>query len=178
MLGVVAQHSARRGTLSVHALCLRRWPVIRASVLHCAGAKQLTLEGVYHSPLGAAAPAADGSNPGRPWYGSPGVIDRWADEIFRDPSELAGVRRHAQDRPMSCRRAAGCACSSWRRQGTRRAHCQAEPGLMRCCLQGIRSASRAQVMLSPSAVRAGFQKELGAVADDSMLPGAENVQQL
>lgn len=53
---------------------------------HClacvAGAKQVTLEGVYHSPLGAAV--------GRSWYGSPDVIDRWVHEIWRDADELAG----------------------------------------------------------------------------------------
>ena len=46
------------------------------------GAKQVTLEGVFHSPLGAAA--------GRSWYGSEDVIDRWVHEIWRDADELAG----------------------------------------------------------------------------------------
>ena len=35
----------------------------------CAGAKHVTLDGVYHSPLGAII-AVDGK-PGRPWYGEP-----------------------------------------------------------------------------------------------------------
>jgi hypothetical protein len=47
-----------------------------------AGAKQVTLEGVFHSPLGAAA--------GRSWYGSQDVMDRWVHEIWRDADELAG----------------------------------------------------------------------------------------
>lgn len=53
------------------------------------GAKQITLEGVYHSPLGAVLPTPDGK-PGRPWYGSPSVIGWWVQEIWRDADELAG----------------------------------------------------------------------------------------
>ena len=52
-----------------------------------AGAKNITLEGVFHSPLGASA-AAEGS-PGRPWYGSRGVLERWIGEVERDISELS-----------------------------------------------------------------------------------------
>lgn len=57
-----------------------------------AGAKQITLDGVYHSPLGAVLPAADGSKPGRPWYGSPECVDGWVHEIWRDADELSGER--------------------------------------------------------------------------------------
>ena len=38
-----------------------------------AGAKNITLEGVFHSPLGASPASGDGETPGRPWYGSPGA---------------------------------------------------------------------------------------------------------
>lgn len=38
------------------------------------GAEPLVLDGVYHSPLGAG--------PGRPWYGSEGVLEKWADALL------------------------------------------------------------------------------------------------
>lgn len=60
---------------------------------HVTGAKQITLEGVYHSPLGALQPSPDGLNMGRPWYGSPGVVDLWVAEVTRDASELAGTSK-------------------------------------------------------------------------------------
>lgn len=44
----------------------------------CAGAEQITLDGVYHSPLGAGR---DGS---RPWYGSSGVIEQWIRVVYDD----------------------------------------------------------------------------------------------
>lgn len=50
---------------------------------HCillfAGADQVTLDGVYHSPLGAVI-AVDGKV-GRPWYGSPEVLPKWVHHI-------------------------------------------------------------------------------------------------
>lgn len=64
---------------------------------HLEGAKQITLDGVYHSPLGAVLPAADGSKPGRPWYGSPECIDGWVHEIWRDADELSGFRKELGD---------------------------------------------------------------------------------
>lgn len=36
---------------------------------HLDGAENVTLEGVYHSPVGASAE--------RPWYGSPGILEQW-----------------------------------------------------------------------------------------------------
>jgi hypothetical protein len=55
----------------------------RADTCPCApGAKQLTLDGVFHSPIGAKV--------GRSWYGSEDVIDSWVHEIWRDADELAG----------------------------------------------------------------------------------------
>ena len=44
-----------------------------------AGADQVTLDGVYHSPLGAVV-AVDGKI-GRPWYGSPEVLPQWINHI-------------------------------------------------------------------------------------------------
>lgn len=44
-----------------------------------AGADQVTLDGVYHSPLGAVV-AVDGKI-GRPWYGSPEVLPQWVQHI-------------------------------------------------------------------------------------------------
>ena len=44
-----------------------------------AGAEQLTLEGVYHSPLGGGA--------GRPWYGSPEIIDQWIRVVYEKELE-------------------------------------------------------------------------------------------
>lgn len=47
------------------------------------GSRQLVLEGVYHSPIGASEQ--------RPWYGSPGVLDKWYDALFEEetgPVEL------------------------------------------------------------------------------------------
>lgn len=64
---------------------------------HLSGAKQITLEGVYHSPLGSVLPAADGSSPGRPWYGSPSVVGQWVSEVARDASELTGYTKEMGD---------------------------------------------------------------------------------
>ena len=55
-----------------------------------AGAKQVTLEGVYHSPLGSSE--AKGESPGRPWYGSGAILDQWIAEVVRDASELVDYK--------------------------------------------------------------------------------------
>ena len=39
------------------------------------GAEHVTLDGVYHSPLGAGA--------GRPWYGSADVLPKWEGALPR-----------------------------------------------------------------------------------------------
>ena len=52
---------------------------------HLPGAATLTLEGVFHSPLGATDDGAgeDGGRGGeRPWYGSAGVLDQWVGAVF------------------------------------------------------------------------------------------------
>ena len=41
-------------------------------LLRHAGARQLTLDGVYHSPLGSVA-SVEGAQPGRPWCAPPGA---------------------------------------------------------------------------------------------------------
>lgn len=46
------------------------------------GAECVELEGVYHSPLGAAE--------GRPWYGTPDVLEQWVDYI--DLPKRGGVK--------------------------------------------------------------------------------------
>lgn len=51
---------------------------LHETVCASAGAEQITLQGVYHSPLGAGA---DGS---RPWYGSPGVIEQWIKVVYAE----------------------------------------------------------------------------------------------
>jgi hypothetical protein len=80
--------------------------VVPVAAAHLEGSLQLTLDGVYHSPLGAADGAAAGAVPQvapaphdsddygaaaaaqaaqaaqaapgpRLWYGSPGVLERW-----------------------------------------------------------------------------------------------------
>lgn len=57
----------------------------RLHVLVTAGADQVTLDGVYHSPLGAVI-AVDGKV-GRPWYGSPEVLPKWIHHISCDESD-------------------------------------------------------------------------------------------
>lgn len=56
---------------------------------HLPGAAALTLDGVFHSPLGATddeGDSEDGSGGGgrgdRPWYGSAGVLDQWVGAVF------------------------------------------------------------------------------------------------
>ena len=43
--------------------------VVPVQAAHLDGAVNLSLNGVYHSPVGA--------NEERPWYGSPSVLDEW-----------------------------------------------------------------------------------------------------
>ncbi|CAL8463623.1 g3157 [Coccomyxa elongata] len=69
---------------------------------HLQGAEQITLDGVYHSPLGAGA---DGS---RPWYGSPRVIERWIRVVYDDKEldenysvEVGDMVQHVRDRRSS-----------------------------------------------------------------------------
>lgn len=57
----------------------------RLHVSVTAGADQVTLDGVYHSPLGAVI-AVDGKV-GRPWYGSPEVLPKWIHHISCDESD-------------------------------------------------------------------------------------------
>ena len=40
---------------------------------HLDGADNVTLEGVFHTPLG--------SSDSRPWYGTPKVLDQWVDKL-------------------------------------------------------------------------------------------------
>lgn len=51
------------------------------SYAHVSGAEQITLEGVFHGPLGG------GKDADRPWYGSPGVLDQWIRVVY-DGREL------------------------------------------------------------------------------------------
>lgn len=47
---------------------------------------------MYHSPLGSVA-AVQGDKPGRPWYGSPEIVDQWIDSILIDASELEDTKQ-------------------------------------------------------------------------------------
>ena len=55
---------------------------------HLPGALTLTLEGVFHSPLGADDDDGEGGEGGeggigtRPWYGSARVLDQWVGAVF------------------------------------------------------------------------------------------------
>ena len=40
---------------------------------HLDGAENVTLEGVFHTPVG--------SSDARPWYGTPKVLDQWVDKL-------------------------------------------------------------------------------------------------
>jgi hypothetical protein len=46
-------------------------PVVTA---HLDGAENVTLEGVFHTPLGS-------DDESRPWYGSPRVLDQWVEKL-------------------------------------------------------------------------------------------------
>ena len=41
---------------------------------HLDGANNITIDGVYHSPVGA-------QSPGRPWYGSTGILEQWVHHL-------------------------------------------------------------------------------------------------
>lgn len=42
---------------------------------HLEGAMNISLEGVYHSPVGS-------DNTARPWYGSPAVVEKWVHHLL------------------------------------------------------------------------------------------------
>ncbi|CAL1356711.1 unnamed protein product [Linum trigynum] len=50
--------------------------VVPEESAHLEGALNITLDGVYHSPIGSS----DDSQ--RPWYGSPGVIEQWVHHLL------------------------------------------------------------------------------------------------
>lgn len=52
------------------------------------GSKQLVLEGVYHSPIGAAVDSADMAEGARLWYGSEAVLDRWLPSALGEVPEV------------------------------------------------------------------------------------------
>ena len=56
-------------------------PRLTVSFAPGSGAEQITLEGVFHGPLGG------GRDAGMPWYGSPGVLEQWIEVVY-DGREL------------------------------------------------------------------------------------------
>ncbi len=83
-------------------MCVATYPHTRAYT----GAINLDLEGVYHSPLGSVDVANDDnadddddedsttdstSAAGRPWYGSPGVLEQWVGHATGDAAVGEGV---------------------------------------------------------------------------------------
>jgi hypothetical protein len=48
---------------------------IHRQTAHLAGATCVTLDGVFHTPLGS-------DEKDRPWYGSPRVLDQWIDALL------------------------------------------------------------------------------------------------
>lgn len=68
MCGGMASYQRSQPTSTVCVMCAR------CQHMSHAGAVNMDLEGVYHSPLGAVEAAEGG---GRPWYGSPGVLEQW-----------------------------------------------------------------------------------------------------
>lgn len=61
-----------------------------------AGARQITLEGVYHSPVGAVHVLEDGQ-PGRQWYGSRKVLKSWIGFVTCPRSELKTATVKVED---------------------------------------------------------------------------------
>ncbi|XP_078152459.1 alpha/beta-Hydrolases superfamily protein isoform X2 [Carex rostrata] len=49
--------------------------VVPEMAAHLEGALNISLEGVYHSPVGS-------DNDTRPWYGSPSVVDKWVHHLL------------------------------------------------------------------------------------------------
>lgn len=49
---------------------------------HLEGALNITLDGVYHSPVGVDDGAENGSSKRRVWYGSPGVLEKWVHHLL------------------------------------------------------------------------------------------------
>jgi hypothetical protein len=73
--------------------------VVPVPAAHLEGAAQLTLGGVYHSPLGAAADTAEAAaeaaraaegRPPRLWYGSRAVLPRWGG-VLLDPARAGAL---------------------------------------------------------------------------------------
>ena len=72
--------------LQLVSSCLHLYFELCDSTFTClTGADQVTLDGVYHSPLGAVI-AVDGKV-GRPWYGSPEILPQWIRHIDCDESQ-------------------------------------------------------------------------------------------
>ena len=67
----------RAAGVGYEAVCgdARAWgdAIVPVASAHLEGARQITLDGVYHSPLGAGE--------GRAWYGCERVLDRWVGVI-------------------------------------------------------------------------------------------------
>lgn len=68
-----ASLAARAAGFGYAAVCgdARAWgdAIVPVESAHLEGAAQVTLDGVFHGPLGASE--------ARPWYGSPGVLEQW-----------------------------------------------------------------------------------------------------
>lgn len=64
---------------------------------HLEGALNIDLESVYHSPLGSvdgisSSEEEEEQQGGRPWYGSPNILDQWVSLVAKDPTvELVAV---------------------------------------------------------------------------------------
>lgn len=52
--------------------------VVPEASAHLEGALNISLDGVYHSPVGS-------DDELRPWYGSPGVVKQWIHHLTEDP---------------------------------------------------------------------------------------------
>ncbi|KAK9827302.1 hypothetical protein WJX81_002605 [Elliptochloris bilobata] len=69
---------------------------------HLEGATQLTLPGVFHTPIGAVSPTTGQViKLPRPWYGSPGVLERWIDVAIPDAPRSGPVDAPAQGAQLS-----------------------------------------------------------------------------
>jgi len=53
-----------------------------------AGSTQLVLDGVYHSPIGAAKDEAQTAEGARLWYGSEPVLDSWLPSALGEAAAL------------------------------------------------------------------------------------------
>ena len=95
-------HSTVHPFVHVNGSCMLHISTIKHNLVHLhgkfycysnlpcwyAGAEQITLEGVYHSPLGSVAAPEGGDMPGkaagRVWYGSPQILEAWLPHILDD----------------------------------------------------------------------------------------------